>query len=121
MLKLLLDEHISPKVARALRQHVSEIVVWQMNEWERGGFLGQPDAVCLEAAAQQNLTFVTYDCKTIPPLLKVWGAEGRNHAGVILVDEKTIASEDIGGLLRALLELFNEAREWDWTNRVHVL
>jgi Domain of unknown function (DUF5615) len=121
MLKLLLDEHVSPKVARTLRQNTPDIVVWHMNEWEQGAFLGQPDALFLEAAALQHLTLVTYDCRTIPPLLKTWAEEGRSHAGIILVDEKTIAPENIGAIVRALAQLFREAGDWDWTNRVRFL
>lgn len=121
MLKLLLDEHVSPKVARGLRQHSPEITVCHISEWEQGAFLGQPDALCLQAAALQHLTLVSYDCRTIPPLLKAWAEEGRTHAGVIFVDEKTIAPSNIGSLVRALTELFNEAGDWDWTNRIRFL
>ena len=121
MLKLLLDEHISPNVARGLRQHSPDVEVRYMSEWEQGGFLGQPDALCLQAAARQSLTLVTYDCRTIPSLLKAWAEAGRSHAGVILVDEKTIAPGDIGSLVRALTELFRPAGDWDWKNRVRFL
>jgi len=61
---------------------------------------------------------VTYDRRTIPPLLKTWAEEGRHHGGVIFVDEKTISPADIGGLTRALVELRRIARRWDWTDRV---
>jgi len=121
MLKLLLDEHVSPKVARSLRQHRPDIVAWHLSEWEQGNFLGQEDAFVLEVAAMQGLTLLTYDCKTIPPLLKAWAEEGRGHAGVILVDEKTIAPDNIGSLMLALTKLFKEAGDWDWTNRVRFL
>lgn len=121
MLKLLLDEHISPKVARGLRKHNSDIVVWYMTEWEWGRFLGQPDDLCLQAARLQDLTLVTYDCSTIPSILKVWAEEGRSHSGVIFIDEKTIAPNDIGSLVRALLQIVLEASDWDWTDRVRFL
>lgn len=89
-----------------------------MGEWERGNFLGLDDAACLEKAAAQALTLVTYDRRTIPPLLKAWAQENRNHGGVIFVDEKTLAPHDIGGLVRAVLSLYDEMGRWDWTNRV---
>ncbi len=69
-------------------------------------------------AAVQKLTLVTYDRRTIPPLLKDWAEEGRQHAGVIFVDEKTISQADIGGLVQSLGVLLKEARDWDWTDRV---
>ena len=79
MLKLLLDEHISPDVADGLRRRNRSLVVRGMAEWENGNFLGQDDFACLLAAAAQRLTLVTYDRRSIPPLLKRWAEEGRNH------------------------------------------
>ncbi|MGA3315699.1 MAG: DUF5615 family PIN-like protein [Candidatus Korobacteraceae bacterium] len=118
MLKLLLDEHISPAVADSLRRRQRSLVVHGMAEWENGNFLGQDDSACLREAASERLTLVTYDRRTIPPLLKRWAEEGRKHGGVIFVDEKTISPADIGGLTRALLHLFQETGKWDWTDRV---
>ena len=118
MLKLLLDEHISPTVADRLRRRNRSLIVACLAEWEDGEFLGQPDSACLQQAAAQGLTLVTYDRRTIPPLLKAWGEEERKHGGVIFVDEKTISPANMGGLVRALSNLLREAGKWDWTNRV---
>jgi hypothetical protein len=121
MLKLLLDEHISPDMADGLRRRNRSLVIHCMAEWESGDFLGQEDSACLLEAAEQRLTLVTYDRRTIPPLLKIWAEEGREHGGVIFVDEKTISPADIGGLVRALTQLFKETGKWDWTGRVYFL
>ncbi len=118
MLRLLLDEHISPRVARGLRRHSRAMAVHCIAEWQGGSFLGQDDSACLRTAAAQRLTLVTYDRRTIPPLLKTWAEEGRSHGGVIFVDEKTISPVDIGGLVRALISLAKEIGAADWTNRV---
>jgi hypothetical protein len=121
MLKLLLDEHISPDVANGLRRRNRAMEVRYMVEWENGRFLGQDDRACLREAAAQGLTLVTYDRRTIPPLLKTWAEEGRTHSGVIFVDEKTISPADIGGLVRALTSLARETGNWNWTNRIYFL
>ena len=121
MLKLLLDEHISPVVADGLRHRNRQLVVFCMTEWEGGELLGQQDSLCLKRAAAQGLTLVTYDRRTIPPLLKTWGEEGRNHGGVIFVDEKTVSPSDTGGLTGALSDLWRKTSKWDWTNRVYFL
>jgi hypothetical protein len=118
MLKLLLDEHISPTLADGLRRCDLSLIVTCLAEWEEGEFLGQPDSACLQQAAAQGLTLVTYDRRTLPLLLKAWGEEERKHGGVIFVDEKTISPADMGGLVRALSNLFRKAAKWDWTNRV---
>jgi hypothetical protein len=121
VLKLLLDEHISPDVADGLRRRNRTIIVRYMVEWENGDFLGQEDSACLQEAATQGLTLVTYDRRTIPPLLKAWAEEERKHGGVVFVDEKTISLTDIGGLVWALTRLLKETEKWDWTNRVSFL
>ncbi len=121
MLKLLLDEHISPDVAKGLRRRNRALEIRYMVEWENGTFLGQDDRACLREAAIQGLTLVTYDRRTIPPLLKTWAEEDRTHSGVIFVDEKTISPADIGGLVWALTKLARETENWHWTNRIYFL
>jgi hypothetical protein len=118
MLTLLLDEHISPAVAGGLIRHHLSLTVYSMAGWEGARFLGQDDSACLENAAEQRLTLVTYDRRTIPPLLKTWAEEGRDHGSVIFIDEKTISPADIGGQVRALSNLVRAGTKWNWTNRV---
>jgi len=121
MLRLLLDEHISPKVAEGLRRRDPSLVVYAMAEWEQSNFLGRDDDACLTEAARQRLTLVTYDRRTIPLLLKTWAESERSHGGVIFVDEKTITPADVGGLVKALHRLTKASGRWDWTDRVCVL
>jgi hypothetical protein len=118
VLKLLLDEHISPDVAAGPRHRIPALVIRTMADWEGGNFLGQDDSVCLQQAFVQGLTLVTYDRRTIPPLLKRWAEESRSHAGVIFVDEKTISPADIGELVKALVNLVKQTRAWNWTDRI---
>jgi len=118
MLKLLLDEHISPEVADGLGRRNRSLIVRHMAEWEGGAFMGEEDSACLREAARQGLTLVTYDRRTIPPLLKAWAEQDFRYGGVIFVDEKTISPADIGGLVRALTDLSEQTGKWDWTDRV---
>jgi hypothetical protein len=118
MLKLLLDEHISPAVASGLRRRIPALLIRSMVDWEGGSFLGQEDGVCLQEASVQGLTLVTYDRRTIPPLLKRWAEEGHAHTGVIFVDEKTISPAGIGGLVKALTLMVKQTRTWDWADRI---
>jgi hypothetical protein len=118
MLKLLLDEHVSPAVADGLRRRHRSLVVICMAEWKNGEFLAQPDSVCLREAAAHGLTLVTYDRRTIPPLLKTWIEEGRRHGGIIFVDEKTIPPSDVGDIVLALANLWKKSAKWNWANRV---
>ena len=121
MLKLFLDEHISPRVAEGLRRRNQTMTVRYMAEWENGDFMGREDSACLQEAARQRLTLVTYDRRTVPPLLKTWAEEERQHGGVIFVDEKTISPANLGGLVWALNSLAKETGKWDWSNRIYFL
>jgi Domain of unknown function (DUF5615) len=121
MLRLLLDEHISPQVVDGLRRRIPKLRVFCIRDWQDGRFLGQDDHLVLAEAAAQGLSLVTYDQRTIRPILKLWAEEGRSHAGVIFIDEKTIVPGDIGGLVLALVELAKESQRWDWKDRVAFL
>ncbi len=118
MLSLLLDEHISPAVVRALQRRTRPLSAVHMADWQEGEFLGEQDDVWLREAAAQGLTLVTYDLRTIPPLLKRWAEEGQKHGGVIFVDQRSISPANIGGLVSALNDLEKKASRWDWADRV---
>jgi hypothetical protein len=118
MLKLLLDEHLSPDIAEGLRRKCKVLTVQGLAEWEGGRFLGLSDEAIMEEAFAQKLTLVTYDLKTIPPLLKTWMEAAKDHGGVIFVDHKTIPSSDFGGLIYALKKLWQDTSKWEWTNRI---
>jgi hypothetical protein len=89
-----------------------------MHEWRDGCFLGSQDPVFLPEASKEGLTFVSYDQKTIRPLLKSWAEAGVEHAGFVFVDEKTIAPQNIGRLITSLCGLWRSERRASWENRV---
>ena len=72
LLRLLLDEHLSPTIAEHLRRRNPQIAILSLQEWEQGAYLRAEDALLLTVARQQRLTLVTYDQRTIVPLLKSW-------------------------------------------------
>jgi len=113
-----LDEHISPAVARAAERRCAGIEVTPLRQWETGHWLSAPDDLILDEARKQGLTFVTYDLRTIPPLLRAWAEQGLGHGGVILVDNHTIPQNDIGALARALCEVWRLERNLDWADRI---
>lgn len=121
MLRLLLDEHISPDVAEGLRRRVKDVTVCSMADWEDGRYLGVADELILEGAQAQRLTLVTYDRRTISPLLKRWTEEGRSHGGIVFVDRETIPTSDFGGLIRGLERLWIESSDWTWRDSIVVL
>src|SRR5438876_11170358 len=105
----LTDEHISYLVAEQIRAKRPEIPVTSVSVWRAGALLGALDDHLLRAAAEDNLTLVTYDRVSIPPVLTEWGITGEEHGGVIFIDERTIAQADLGGQVLALIA------HWDQT------
>jgi predicted nuclease of predicted toxin-antitoxin system len=121
MLSFLLDEQISPLVAVGLHRSHPEVKVASLHAWRDGALMGQEDSHVLRAAHEDGLTLVTYDQRTIPPLLVEWGAQGVSHSGVVFVGEETVAPSDIGGLIRALVVLWQEQASLDWADRIAFL
>ena len=121
MLRLLTDENITPVVAEKVQSKRPDIAMQSLHHWRGGAFLGAADRLLIEAAYGEGWTILTYDQKTIPPLLMEWAAVGADHGGVVFVDEETIAPRDIGGLVRAILVLFDRCSGWDWANRISFL
>ena len=70
---------------------------------------------------QPRLTLVSYDLKTIPPILYKWGEAGTEHGGIIFVDDKSIPPSNFGGLVRSLIWLWDTEQEMDWKNRIFYL
>lgn len=114
-MRLLLDYHISAVIAQALRRDGVDIVV--VRDWLDGSYRSASDDQLLSAAWSDECVLVTYDCRTIPPLLKEWAETGRQHAGVVLIDDKTVRPDDIGGLVRALRALIARSRGENWRDR----
>jgi predicted nuclease of predicted toxin-antitoxin system len=116
VLRLLLDEQMSPEIAGQMQATYPEIPIASLHTWEEGRYRRSDDAAILMEAYRQGFTLVTYDTKTIVPLLKMWGEQGVTHGGVIFVKASAIAPHNIGGLMRALVKLWTEYGDQEWTN-----
>ena len=117
MLRYLLDEQISPEIARQLRLRSQPIHAISVHGWREGKFRGSPDSEILETAHQDRLTLVTYDLKTIVPLLREWADDGIPNHGVIFIDNRSIASSNLGTLIRALADAWKAYSKQNWINR----
>src|SRR5436305_13126115 len=121
MLSLLLDENISPVVARQIHVHRPDIAILSAYYWRNSALTGKDYRLVLAAADQDGLTLVTFDQRTIRPILIEWSAAGLNHAGVLFVDERTIGNHDVGGLVRSLIDQWDNTHLLEWQNRTDYL
>ena len=121
MLSLLLDENLSPEIAKQIAEKRPDIQVVSVHHWHKGQFMAQRDEAILAAAMQEGLTLVTYDQKTIFPVLVQWGQAGTSHGGVIFVDDRTISGNNFGALVHGLIALWDASQQESWTDRVTFL
>ena len=120
-LSLLLNENISQTIAAQVKHHRPAQTIESVHTWRDGAFAGPSDRTLLQTAREEGLTLVTYDQKTIPPLLAELYAEGQSHAGVIFIDDQTIPGNDFGTLTRALILLWERRGDEDWQDRIGFL
>jgi predicted nuclease of predicted toxin-antitoxin system len=120
-LRLLLDENMSRTIAAQVRRHRPTLLIESVHDWQGGAFRGRADRALLQAARAEGLTLVTYDQRTIPPLLAELYADGENHAGVVFIDDQTIPSNDFGALTRALILMWERFGAEDWLDRIRFL
>lgn len=121
MLQILTDEQIDPNVAVAARRRRREMSIVSLLDWLDGHFVGASDEELLREATRQAMTLLTFDLKTIPPLLRAWGERGIDHGGVIFVDHKSFAQNDTSGISKALVDLWELQGKLDWKNRCFFL
>lgn len=105
MLAFLADERLTHEIAEQIVRKRSDIRAESILRWRGASLRRTVDEAILAVALEAGLTLVTYDQKTIPPILAAPAAEGSHYGGVVFVDNRTIGSDDIGGLVRALIDL----------------
>lgn len=99
-MRLLLDEMIGPRVAAELRTHALDVV----SVVERMDLRALSDEAVLEFACTEQRILVTRNVGDFARLHHHWLAQGRLHAGLVLVAEQSFPQNRnlIGALVRAL-------------------
>lgn len=115
-MKLLLDEHISPSVARALRDRGHDVVAVA----ERQELRGVEDRQVLLAAEAEGRVTVTADVRDFIRLGFGRLPNQRWHAGIVLASPTTfpLSNDGSGGLIRALEYLMTEKAAADLSGEV---
>ena len=121
MLAFLLDEQISHVIMEQLRSKRPDIRSESVQLWRHADLRGKADELVLAAAHEEGLTLVTYDQKTIPPILMELTLDNGHHSGVLFVDRNTIASDNVGALVKALSTFHDRYHSLTWTDLVMFL
>ena len=80
-MKALLDEQLSPQIAALLRQDDLDVEAVA----DRPDLAGRSDMVIFEVACREGRAVITNNIKDFRPLAAQWLAQGRVHAGLILL------------------------------------
>lgn len=109
-MKLLLDEHLSPEIARQLREHGHDVVA----VGERTDLRGRPDRVHLASLPEEQRAIVTRALADFRPLLAEALRRGSSTYGLVCVPARFPLNRDgIGRLVAALSALLQAHPEVD--------
>ncbi len=114
MLKLLLDVHISPEVAAALRRQFPSLDVKSIHETD---WAALADEVLLQLLDEEGRVLVTRDVNTVPIHCKARLAADKTFAGVIYADSKKLRQTNQRGFIRRLAQIVKKHGGEDFTCR----
>ena len=80
-MRAILDEQLSPQIAVLLRKAGYDVEAVA----DRADLVGRSDRFILEVASREDRAVVTNNIKDFRPLAAEWLAQGRTHAGMILL------------------------------------
>ena len=80
-MKALVDEQLSPQIAALLRQAGPDVEAVA----DRPDLIGRSDTHIFEVACSEDRAVITNNIKDFRPLAAQWLAQGRVHAGLILL------------------------------------
>ena len=111
-MKALIDEQLSPDIARLLRDrgHDVEAVA------ERQDLVGRADRVIFEVAAAEGRAVVTNNIKDFRPLAAECLAQGRTHSGLILLPSARARTRSAVSALADAIEGVLMAKPGDLTS-----
>jgi predicted nuclease of predicted toxin-antitoxin system len=101
--KFLLDEQVSPEVARLAGKAGVDVRAVAASE-----LAGLDDKSIFRKAVEGGRVLVSYNIDDMSLLLGDFLKEGAPVAGVVFVDRRTIPPSDVPGLARALVKLANK-------------
>jgi len=88
--KALLDEQLSPQIAVLLRQAGLDVEAVA----DRPDLMGRSDMLVFEVACSEDRAVITNNIKDFRPLAARWLAQGRIHAGLILLPSARTRTRD---------------------------
>ncbi len=118
--RLLADENTSHRLVSACRQIEGEFPFIHISDWESGAYLSVKDPALLMTLREHGMVLVGFDRASIPLHAGTLTREGVGHAGVTLF-RRSVPTTAYGKQARLLVNLWAEAKGWDWADRIEYL
>jgi predicted nuclease of predicted toxin-antitoxin system len=107
--KLLLDEHYSPRIAKELRRRGHDVVMAR----ERSELRGLTDPALFAMAVAERRAIVTENAADFLPLLAAAAIRGDDHFGIVLTSPRQFPRRRRGIRLVTALDAFLTANHAD--------
>ena len=120
MSRLLADAHLSRRFVEACLRLQPRFPIIHLADWLGGRHAISKDPVLLPVLREHGLIIVGFDRRTMAMHAGRLTREGAGHAGVILF-RRIVSQMDYGKQSRLLVGFWNEAKAWDWSDRIEYL
>ena len=117
---LLADENTSHRLVAACRQIEAGFPIIHISHWKDGACLSVKDPALLMCLHASGMILVGFDRASIPMHAGKLTREGLGHAGVVLF-RRSVSAVACGRQARLLVDLWREAANWDWADRIEYL
>lgn len=105
-MKLLLDEHFPPDIAKRLRERDHDVIA----VCERPDLISAEDETLLALSAAEQRALLTNNVRDFIPIATPWAGDGRTHQGLLLVSDRTLrrSRNTIGAYVKAIDRLLRD-------------
>ncbi|HEU0008878.1 MAG TPA: DUF5615 family PIN-like protein [Verrucomicrobiae bacterium] len=118
--RLLADENLSHRLISACRRMEPGFPILHISDWEKGAYLSAKDPALLMTLREHEMILVSFDRASLAMHAGTLTREGLGHAGVILLG-RSVPATAYGKQARLLVNLWSEAKGWDWADRIEYL
>ena len=117
---LLADENTSHRLVSACRQIEAGFPLIHISDWKNGAYLSVKDPALLMTLREHEMILLGFDRASIPLHAGTLTREGLGHAGAILF-RRSVPTAAYGKQARLLVNFWEEAKDWDWADRIEYL
>jgi hypothetical protein len=120
VIRLLADANLSHHFVKACLRLHTHFPIIHIADWLNGKFRISKDPLLLSVLREPGIILVTFDRRSMAMHAGELTRAGGGHAGVILF-RREVSQIDYGKQLRLLVEFWQEANHWDWSDRIEYL